>query len=97
MTQGSILLVEDNEDDADLTLLAFKRSHLLNPVVVAEDGAIALVHPMWSLMGIGDTPAAALQALLHDARELAKEMSDDDPESLSESARALRDYVTRIA
>jgi len=44
VAQGSILLVEDNEDDVDLTLLAFKRAHLQNPVVVAEDGAIALDH-----------------------------------------------------
>ena len=44
MNQGSILLVEDNEDDADLTILAFKRSNLANPVVVAEDGAKALDH-----------------------------------------------------
>ena len=43
MIQGSILLVEDNEDDADLTILAFKRSNLANLVVVAEDGANAYV------------------------------------------------------
>lgn len=42
MTQDSILLVEDNEDDADLTVLAFKRANLQNEVVVASDGAIAL-------------------------------------------------------
>ena len=44
MTQGTILLVEDNDDDAELTVLAFKRAHLLNPVVIAEDGASALDH-----------------------------------------------------
>ena len=42
MNQGTILLVEDNEDDADLTVLAFKRANILNEVVVAEDGAVAL-------------------------------------------------------
>ena len=42
MNQGTILLVEDNEDDADLTVLAFKRANILNQVVVAEDGAVAL-------------------------------------------------------
>ena len=42
MTQGTILLVEDNEDDATLTVLAFKRANLLNKVVVADDGAKAL-------------------------------------------------------
>jgi two-component system response regulator len=38
----TILLVEDNPDDAKLTLRAFKRSHMLNPIVVARDGVEAL-------------------------------------------------------
>lgn len=38
----SILLVEDNPDDVKLTLRAFKRNHMLNPIVVAEDGVEAL-------------------------------------------------------
>ena len=42
MTSGTILLVEDNEDDATLTVLAFQRANLLNKVVVADDGAKAL-------------------------------------------------------
>ncbi|MFG6455893.1 response regulator [Roseateles sp. BYS96W] len=37
-----ILLVEDNVDDVALTMRAFKRSHLMNPVVVARDGVEAL-------------------------------------------------------
>ncbi|CAM3656327.1 response regulator [Roseateles saccharophilus] len=37
-----ILLVEDNPDDVALTLRAFKRSHLMNPLVVARDGVEAL-------------------------------------------------------
>lgn len=37
-----ILLVEDNPDDATLTLRAFKRSHVLNPIAVARDGIEAL-------------------------------------------------------
>jgi two-component system, response regulator len=38
----TILLVEDNPDDAALTLRAFKRNNMLNPVVVARDGVEAL-------------------------------------------------------
>ena len=38
----TILLVEDNDDDVTLTLRAFKRSHLMNPVVVVRDGVEAL-------------------------------------------------------
>ena len=37
-----ILLVEDNPDDVALTLRAFKRNHLMNPIVVACDGIDAL-------------------------------------------------------
>jgi two-component system response regulator len=38
----SILLVEDNPDDAQLTLRAFKRNNMLHPVVVVRDGVEAL-------------------------------------------------------
>jgi len=38
----TILLVEDNEDDVALTLRAFRRNHLMNPVVVVRDGVEAL-------------------------------------------------------
>lgn len=41
-THKVILLVEDNPDDAQLTLRAFKRSHLMNPIEVARDGVEAL-------------------------------------------------------
>jgi len=42
MTTKTILLVEDTPDDADLTIMALKRSGLLNEVVLAEDGLEAL-------------------------------------------------------
>jgi two-component system, response regulator len=38
----TILLVEDNPDDAKLTLRAFKRNNMVNPVIVAKDGIEAL-------------------------------------------------------
>ena len=38
----TILLVEDNPDDAKLTLRAFKRNNMLNPIAVARDGVEAL-------------------------------------------------------
>jgi two-component system, response regulator len=37
-----ILLVEDNPDDAKLTLRAFKQSNIANPIAVARDGIEAL-------------------------------------------------------
>lgn len=42
MKQACILLVEDNPDDVELTLRAFKKSNIRNEVVVARDGAEAL-------------------------------------------------------
>ncbi len=37
-----VLLVEDNPDDVELTLRAFKKYKIMNEVVVAKDGAEAL-------------------------------------------------------
>ena len=42
MHNNVILLVEDNPDDEELTLLALKESNVLNEVVVARDGVEAL-------------------------------------------------------
>ena len=50
MTNGSILLVEDNPDDQKLTLRALKKNHITNEIVVAEDGTEALDY----LLGTGE-------------------------------------------
>ena len=39
---GDILLVEDNPNDVELTLRAFKRNNISNEIVVVRDGAEAL-------------------------------------------------------
>ncbi len=44
MKQNYILLVEDNPDHEALTIRALQKAGLLNPVVVARDGAQALHH-----------------------------------------------------
>jgi two-component system response regulator len=41
-TDRPILLVEDNPDDEALTLRAFSKNRITNPVVVARDGVEAL-------------------------------------------------------
>ena len=57
---ADVLLVEDNPDDVELTLRALKRSHLLNPVRVARDGAEALE----ILFGAGPRPRLPRVVLL---------------------------------
>lgn len=42
MGRTTILLVEDNPDDVDLTLHAFQKHKMANDVIVAGDGAEAL-------------------------------------------------------
>lgn len=42
MRSGSVLLIEDREDDIELTLRAFKRNGIANEVMVVRDGAAAL-------------------------------------------------------
>lgn len=42
LNNGAILLVEDNPDDVELTLRAFKKNNILNEVIVAKDGVEAL-------------------------------------------------------
>lgn len=49
-----ILIVEDNPDDAELTLHSLRRGKLLNPVTILEDGAAAIDF----LLGRDGGPAA---------------------------------------
>jgi len=42
MSSRPILLVEDNPDDVELTVMALKESKITNPVVVARNGVEAL-------------------------------------------------------
>lgn len=53
---GPILLVEDTEDDIELTRRALKKNRLTNPLIVARDGQQALDY----LLGDGELPAIIL-------------------------------------
>ncbi|HET6361754.1 MAG TPA: response regulator [Gemmatimonadota bacterium] len=55
---GTILLVEDSEDDVELTRRALKKNNLTNPLVVARDGQEVLDY----LLG-GDDDRGAAQDL----------------------------------
>ena len=50
MPEKIILLVEDNPDDEELTIMALEESHIMNKVVVAHDGVEALDY----LFGTGE-------------------------------------------
>jgi CheY-like chemotaxis protein len=57
-----ILLVEDNPSDVELTLRAFKRRKLSNPIAVARDGEEALdyIHRRGAFAGAAPVPGIIL-------------------------------------
>ena len=59
MNEKVVLLVEDNPDDVELTLRAFRKNNLLNEVIVANDGVEALDY----LFGTGTHAGRDLSAL----------------------------------
>ncbi len=59
MEEKIILLVEDNPDDVELTLRAFKKNNILNRVIIAKDGAEALDY----LLGTGTYAGRELKDL----------------------------------
>jgi two-component system response regulator len=68
MNQKTILLVEDNPDDEELTLLAFKESNILNEVVVARDGVEALDYLFGAGKWAGRDPSQRPQIILLDLK-----------------------------
>jgi two-component system response regulator len=62
--EQAILLVEDNDDDAELTHRAFKQANITNPLVHARDGQEALDYLFgrgrFAGRDVGDTPAVIL-------------------------------------
>ncbi len=59
MSAKIILLVEDNQDDEELAMLALKKGNVANEVVVARDGAEALDY----LFATGDYVGRAVSDL----------------------------------
>ena len=80
-----ILLVEDNPNDAELTLRALKKQKLANPVHVAEDGEEALDFIFCRGKYAERNPSIPLKVILLDLKlpkinglEVLRELKSDD-------------------
>ncbi|MBK9085288.1 MAG: response regulator [Sterolibacteriaceae bacterium] len=67
-TDRPILLVEDNPDDEALTLRAFAKNKIANPVVVARDGVEALDYLFGTGIHAGRDVAATPSVVLLDLK-----------------------------
>ena len=60
----TIFLVEDNDDDAELALMAFHRAKLVNPIIRVRDGVEALDYLFgrgnYAERNVGDQPSVVL-------------------------------------
>lgn len=63
---GTILLVEDNPDDAELTVRALRKHKLVNELIVAHDGADALDYLFATGKWVGRDTASQPQVILLD-------------------------------
>jgi len=66
MNRKVILLVEDNPDDVDLTLRAFRKNNISNEIVVARDGEQAIEYLSSTGMYSGNTADDLPQLVLLD-------------------------------
>ncbi|HEX7022450.1 MAG TPA: response regulator [Trueperaceae bacterium] len=87
MTRDStfLLLVEDNQDDVDLTLRALRQHHVVNEVVVVRDGAEALDFLFCRGQYLGREPSGLPQLVLLDINlpklnglEVLRRLRDDE-------------------
>jgi len=64
MNKKTILLVEDNQDDIELTIRAFKKNNILNTIDVVKDGEEALDYLFqkgrYSYLTVDDYPELVL-------------------------------------
>jgi len=68
MTKNIILLVEDNPDDEELTLIVFKHSKIANEVVVVHDGVEALEYIFGASKSPGNVVNKLPQVMLLDLK-----------------------------
>ena len=89
MKNKIILLVEDNPDDVELTLRAFKQNNIYNKIIVAKDGVEALDYlfgkGMYAGRDVQDTPVVILLDLKLpkiDGMEVLKTIRQNDSTKL---------------
>ncbi|MDB5310256.1 MAG: response regulator receiver protein [Gemmataceae bacterium] len=68
MSEKVILLVEDNQDDEELAVLAFERSRVVNRMVVVRDGQEALDYLLGTAAHGGRDAQALPQLVLLDLK-----------------------------
>lgn len=68
MRSGTILLVEDNPDDVELTLRAFRKNNIGNKIEVARDGAEALDYLFGTGTHSGRDPSVMPEVILLDLK-----------------------------
>ena len=68
MSKKVVLLVEDNPDDVELTLRAFKKNNLINEMVIATDGVEALDYLFGSGAYVERDPSLLPQLVLLDLK-----------------------------
>ena len=68
MSQKIILLVEDNQDDEELALLALDKGNVANEIIVARDGAEALDYVFATGQYAGRNASLAPQLVLLDLK-----------------------------
>jgi len=66
--EATILLVEDNQDDIDLTLRAFHKSNVANRITIARDGQEALDYIFAACANVSRDPEAMPQVVLLDLK-----------------------------
>ena len=104
MTEAPILLVEDNQDDQQLALRAFRKSNLSNEIVIADDGVEALDYLFGTGQYSNQSPPLPAVVLLDlklprkDGLEVLREIRNDErtrylPVVILTSSREEQDMV----
>jgi two-component system response regulator len=101
VSKRHILLVEDNPDDVELTLRAFRKNNIANEILVARDGAEALdqLHGQGAANGLPAVVLLDLKLPKVDGLAVLRRIREDErtallPVVILTSSREERDLVS---